>query len=228
MEDLANRWRKLSLSEKEGEKLDLKDKKKEQNFVLAAKFFTRRSLNVEAVAKTFRPLWRIRDNFEVSDAGNNCLLFVFQSKEDIQKVLLGEPWSFDRHIVVFQRFNPSIPVEALKFDRVCFWIQIHNLPYSHLTREVALSVWESLGSVIMQRDESDWRGGNFLRVRVAIDVIEPLCCGRRVAFDKDNEGWMSFMYERLPNLCYWCGDLTHDEKDCAILLRSKGTLSRSN
>ena len=114
MEDLANRWRKLSLSEKEGEKLDLKDKKKEQNFVLAAKFFTRRSLNVEAVAKTFRPLWRIRDNFEVSDAGNNCLLFVFQSKEDIQKVLLGEPWSFDRHIVVFQHFNPSIPVEALK------------------------------------------------------------------------------------------------------------------
>ena len=120
MEDLANRWRKLSLSEKEGEKLDLKDKKKEQNFVLAAKFFTRSSLNVETVAKTFRPLWRIRDNFEVSDAGNNCLLFVFQSKEDIQKVLLGEPWSFDRHIVVFQCFNPSISVEALKFDRVCF------------------------------------------------------------------------------------------------------------
>ena len=62
------------------------------------------------------------------------------------------------------------------------------MPYSHLTREVALSVWESLGSVIMQRDESDWRGGNFLHVRVAIDVTEPLCCGRRVAFDEDNEG----------------------------------------
>ena len=116
----SDRWRKLSLSEKEGEKLDLKNKKKEQNFVLAAKFFTRRSLNVETVAKTFRPLWRIRDNFEVSDAGNNCLLFAFQSEEDIQKVLLGELWSFDRHIVVFQRFNPSISVEALKFDRVCF------------------------------------------------------------------------------------------------------------
>ena len=62
------------------------------------------------------------------------------------------------------------------------------MPYSHLTREVALSVWESLGSVIMQRDESDWRGGNFLRVRVAIDVTEPLCRGRGVAFDEDNEG----------------------------------------
>lgn len=56
MEDLANSWRNLSLSEKEGDKLDLKNKKKGQNFVLATKFFTRRSLNVEAVAKTFRPL----------------------------------------------------------------------------------------------------------------------------------------------------------------------------
>ena len=228
MEDLANSWRNLSLSEKEGDKLDLKNKKKGQNFVLATKFFTRRSLNVEAVAKTFRPLWRIRDNFEVSDAGNNCLLFAFQSEEDIQKVLMGEPWSFDKHIVVFQRYNPSIPVEALQFDRVCFWIQIHNLPYSHLTKEVALSVGESLGPVIMPGDESEWRGGNFLRVRVAIDVSEPLCRGRRVEFDEDKEGWMSFTYERMPNLCYWCGLLMHDEKDCAIWLRSKGTLSSSD
>ena len=65
MEDLANSWTKLSLSEKEGDKLDLKKNKKDQRFVLATKFFTCRSLNVEAVAKTFRSLWRTRDNFEV-------------------------------------------------------------------------------------------------------------------------------------------------------------------
>lgn len=56
MEDLANNWTKLSLSEKEGDKLDLKKNKKDQRFFLAAKFFSRRSLNVEAVAKTFKPL----------------------------------------------------------------------------------------------------------------------------------------------------------------------------
>ena len=36
---------------------------------------------------------------------------------------------------------------------------------------------------------------------------------------------MSFAYERLPNLCYWCGQLTHDDNDCVIWLRSKGSLS---
>nr|POF00859.1 hypothetical protein CFP56_47671 [Quercus suber] len=117
MEDLVNSWRKLSLSKKEDDKLDLKKKKKDQRFVLAAKFFTYRSLNIEAVVKMFRPLWCTRDNFKVSDTRNNCLLFAFQSDKDIEKVLMREPWSFDRHIVVFQRYKTSTPIEELKFDR---------------------------------------------------------------------------------------------------------------
>ena len=79
MEDLANNWKKLSLSEKEGNEIDLLRNRKTTSFVLAVKFFTCRSLNLEAVAKMFRPLWRTRDNFEVSDVGNNKLLFAFQS-----------------------------------------------------------------------------------------------------------------------------------------------------
>ena len=32
------------------------------------------------------------------------------------------------------------------------------------------------------------------------------------------------MYERLPNICYWCGSVSHDDKDCSLWLQSKGTL----
>ena len=122
MEDLANNWKKLSLSEKEGDEIDLSGNRKTTSFVLLAKFFTCRSLNLEVVAKTFRPLWHTRDNFEVSDAGNNKLLFAFHSEEDVKKVLMGEPWSFDRHLVVFQRYTTSTPIEELSFDKVSFWI----------------------------------------------------------------------------------------------------------
>lgn len=67
-------------------------------------------MNLEAVARTFRPLWRTKQRFEVSDAGDNRLLFAFETIEDVEKVLLGEPWSFDRHIVVFQRYDTSTPI----------------------------------------------------------------------------------------------------------------------
>ena len=77
----------------------------------------------------------------------------------------------------------------------------------------------------MPKDMLESSGGNFLRRRVAIDVNEPLCQGRHVRFDKDNEGWVSFTYERLPNHCNWCGKLTHDDMDYAIWLWSRGSLS---
>lgn len=116
----------------------------------------------------------------------------------------------------------------LKFDKVSFWIQIHNLPYSLLSVEVAQSLGGSLGTVKMPTDQAEMRGGNFMRVRVSIDVSEPLCRGRKVKFDENNEGWVSFMYERLPNLCYWCDKLTHDDKECAIWLQSGGSLSSND
>ena len=227
MEELTKDWKKLSLSSKEDNKFNLSKNKKTQTYTLAAKFLTRCSMNIKAVAKTFRPLWRTRKKFEVSNVGDNILLFAFESDEDIEKVLMGEPWAFDRHLVVFQRYDMSSPIENLLFNKVSFWIQIHNLPYSLLSSEVASSLGVTLGEVTLPKDQTEMRGGNFLRVRVATNVSEPLCKGRRVKFDENEEGWVSFMYERLPNLCYWCGHLTHDDKDCSLWLRSRGTLSPS-
>ena len=35
---------------------------------------------------------------------------------------------------------------------------------------------------------------------------------------------MAFKHEKLPNFCYWCGLVSHDDKDCEHWLSSKGTL----
>lgn len=38
------------------------------------------------------------------------------------------------------------------------------------------------------------------------------------------EGWVSFKYERLPNIFYWCGRLTHHDRECPMWVKSRGTL----
>ena len=53
MEDLASRCKTLSLSDKEGKKLALAKNKNRVDFVLAAKFLTKRNGSIDAVAKTF-------------------------------------------------------------------------------------------------------------------------------------------------------------------------------
>ena len=122
MEEITQNWRKLSLSEEEGRNIDLSKNTREGSLVLAARFLTRHTVNIEVVARTFRPLWRTRRDFEVSDAGNNIVLFEFELEADVVKVLLGEPWSFNRHLVVLERYDSSTPVKNLKFNTTSFWI----------------------------------------------------------------------------------------------------------
>ena len=46
---------------------------------------------------------------------------------------------------------------------------------------------------------------------------------------EDNEKvWVTFRYERLPNICYWCGCLDHGDKKCDLWIQSKGTLQKSS
>ena len=49
----------------------------------------------------------------MSDARNNVVLFDFQLEVDAEKVLLGELWSFDRHLVVMERYDGSSLVNTL-------------------------------------------------------------------------------------------------------------------
>ena len=67
-------------------------------------------------------------------------------------------------------------------------------------------------------------GGSFMRVRVNVDVTNPLSRGRMVSFGQSTEKWVFFKYERLPNLCYWCDCLNHDDRDCEVWLDSEGSL----
>lgn len=43
-------------------------------------------------------------------------------------------------------------------------------------------------------------------------------------FDEDNHGVVSFKYECLPIIYYWCGEITHDDRECEVWLTSKGSL----
>ena len=47
-----------------------------------------------------------------------------------------------------------------------------------------------------------------MRVHVSIDITKPLS-RKKVEFENGEESWVSFEYEHLPNLCYWCGCFTY-------------------
>ena len=88
MEELTRKYDNLSLSVREGRKAILSKKCHWSEHVLATKFYTKRALNMEAVARTFYPLWRTKESFHITNSGNNLLLFDFDLEVDAKRSFL--------------------------------------------------------------------------------------------------------------------------------------------
>ena len=75
-----------------------------------------------------------------------------------------------------------------------------------MTLEVAKKIGSVLGEVFAPMDSKIFDGGHFIRIQVSIDLSLPLCRGRLIFVGEEGKQvWISFKYERLLNMCYWCG-----------------------
>ena len=84
---------------------------------------------------------------------------------DLERVLELEPWSYNKHLVVFQRTLVVKAAPSLVYSRSSFWIQLHNVPEHLLTSKTGESVGRTLGRVLqVANPEDDRAGGEFLKV----------------------------------------------------------------
>ena len=67
---------------------------------------------------------------------------------------------------------------------------------------MAEEICNIVGEVCLETDISEMERGNFFRVRVIVDVIVPLCRGRRISLENEETRWVRFKYERFPIICY--------------------------
>ncbi|KAK7815273.1 hypothetical protein CFP56_001839 [Quercus suber] len=79
-----------------------------------------------------------------------------------------------------------------------------------MTPELGRSIGSSIGKVVRVVEfEEKGTIGRSLR-------------GRKLRDNGVAVGWVSFRYERLPNFCYWCGCLLHEDRECDLGLVNKG------
>ena len=98
---------------------------------------------------------------------------MFDKKMEVDKVLQSEPWTFDKHLVVMEIYDTNSSVDELKLDRTSFWVQVHSLPIKFMNVRAIEKICEVLGRVIPTTNPRESEGGNFIRVRVSMDVTGP-------------------------------------------------------
>ena len=225
MDEVTKKWGNLSLTEREVIEHDLQDTARVEGAAIVAKFFTKRRVNLGAVANTLKSAWRTDLSFEVRDLGENKAVVLFEDETDMIRVLTNGPWSFDKYLLAVHKLGEEEQIQNISFDMVSFWVQLHDIPARRMTKETGERIGKTLGEIEeVDIPETANLLGKYIRVRVKVDTTQPLCRGRLVKFGGPTPVWVSCKYERLPIFCYWCGKLNHDEKECGIWLRSRGTV----
>ena len=105
----------------------------------------------------------------------------------MDRIIAAELWSFDKSLIVLNRYDKEVAVHAFDLTKIAYWVQVFDIPLRFRNREVAEQICESVGTILLPDDAPDCDGGSFIRVRVVIDISRPLCRGRLITLDDGKE-----------------------------------------
>ena len=71
---------------------------------------------------------------------------------------------------MLQRYNSKVSLWDLVFKTTLFWVQVHNILVCFMKRSVAKEICDTIGEVQKLTGAVDKEGGNFIRVRVLVDI----------------------------------------------------------
>ncbi|XP_058775391.1 uncharacterized protein LOC131649656 [Vicia villosa] len=211
------KWKEFALSkeEEEGVVADEEEIIEDESIqrTLAGKLWTESNFNTRAFKTTMLNAWKLKHAVEVQDLSKNLFLFKFGSKRDMEYVLKSGPWSFGRALLVLRCISGEEQPSDLNMHFSSFWVRVYDLPLMLRSETMA----KKLGNIIGSYEEMDvkeaHRNGRFLRIKVTLNLKEPLKRGTVVSF-KEKKIRVHFKYERLPTFCFVCGRMGHQIKDC--------------
>ena len=90
------------------------------------------------------------------------MLFVFDNNSDVERIMENQPSSFDKHLVVLEKFDEFLKLKDLAFDKAIFWVQVHDIPIHFMSKRVAESICNIIGEVWRSSEPTDDNGGNFM------------------------------------------------------------------
>ncbi|TXG61742.1 hypothetical protein EZV62_013105 [Acer yangbiense] len=152
---------------------------------LVGKILSNKWVNRDAFMRVIGKIWQVKKGIDIESVSGNVFSFHFRDEWDMEKVILGSPWSFDNALMVLEKpvygFLGSMIGEVLDIDG------------------------GNSGDCV----------GKFMRVRIRMDITKPLkrCLWVDIMGD-GTETIMILRYERLPNHCFKCGLIDHSTAEC--------------
>jgi hypothetical protein len=184
------------------------------------KVFSEKPASMEGLKATLGKIWCPLRGLKCKAMGENIFLFTFFQVSGKRKALENGLWMHHNDLVVVEDFDPDKSRDDYKFELIPVWIHVLKLPLGRMNRETGEAVGDAAGEFLeVDVGEDGTAVGEYLRVKVKMNILNPLLRGMMVQVGANNmEKWCPFEYEFLPELCYTCGLIGHEVSSCATKL----------
>ncbi|XP_060974104.1 uncharacterized protein LOC115704420 [Cannabis sativa] len=193
----------------------------DDRWCLVGRFLTKQGVDFQAMQHKMATLWQPGRGMYVKELGPNHFFFQFYHEVDIERVIDGSPWTFDRAPLIFERVTPGANPRSIPLNQLDFGIQLHDMTSGFKSERVVRDVGNYIGKFV-KSDPNNFAGvwRDYLRVRVTIRVDKPLEQKMKLEKKSGVSCKILFKYEDLPTFCFICGVLGHSERFCDRLFET--------
>ena len=160
-------------------------------------------------------MWKLGHDLKITDIGEGLMQFKFSMESQLKWVLNNGPWSFNNHLLLLKRGEEGMTTFTVEFKVVPIWVQVWGQPFDLINEKARKDIGGGIGRVL----EVDCKAiaadqACFLRIRVELPLDKPIWKGAPVLSPKGVRVQIASQYERLVGLCFSCGKLRHEAKEC--------------
>lgn len=165
------------------------------------KVMTEKPVRAEALELSLGRIWCPLKGVECKDLGENRFLFTFLQGSRKRRALEDGPWMFGKDLVVMAEFDGNKTINEVEFISIPIWVHVLKMPLGMMNKVAGEMIGDLIGAVLeVDVDDSELAIGQFLRVKVKLDIRKPLM--REVTLDvgdetKEEMKWCPLVYEYL-------------------------------
>jgi hypothetical protein len=147
--------------------------------------------------------WNFAAPLSVEVLAPNKFLFTVPLQSHVDRIMQQGPWNIRGSLLLLQPWTADLALDEINLHMCVFWVQVHGLPSQNMTSTNAIKIGKGLGT-LLEVDNGHVVGlicRQFLRIKVEINILQPLVPGFLLPRLNRDPLWVSFKYERLADYC---------------------------
>jgi hypothetical protein len=156
-------------------------------------------------------IWGNPKGLQITEVEGGFYHITMDMEGDIKRAIRGNPWTIHNVWLMVQQWDIDKNPNDIEFHKVPVWLQLWGLPLHCKTVSMGKHLGAQLGIVEEAAIYDFPDKARIVKIRVQLDITEPIRPGIFIGNTKDEIKWVDFRYENLSMFCFLCGLIGHNE-----------------